>query len=137
MGPFAIVQGVEDFFCIVTNQVAAARGYRASRLHACYCFFVCIICVEFEKGRMTAKEARRALGEMVPNVGAEHGEQVERALREAEAKATTPGGASSGQPVCAQSAEGATDKTTSARSRYDRDRRPCRVLDERWNAPRL
>jgi hypothetical protein len=48
---------------------------------------VCIICVEFEKGRMTAKEARRALGEMVPKVGAQHAEEVERALREAEEKA--------------------------------------------------
>ena len=59
----------------------------AARLHGCYSFFVCIICVEFEKGRMTAKEARRALGEMVPKVGAEHGEEVERVLREAEEKA--------------------------------------------------
>jgi polyhydroxyalkanoate synthesis regulator phasin len=42
--------------------------------------------VEFEKGRMTAKEARRALGEMVPKVGAQHAEEVERALREAEEK---------------------------------------------------
>jgi hypothetical protein len=48
---------------------------------------MCIICVEFEKGRMTAKEARRALGEMTPKVGAEHGEEVERVLREAEEKA--------------------------------------------------
>jgi hypothetical protein len=55
---------------------------------------VCIICVEFEKGRMTAKEARRALGEMVTKVGAEHAEEVERALREAEerspASSSTP-----------------------------------------------
>ncbi len=48
---------------------------------------MCIICVEFEKGRMTLKEARRALGEMVPKVGAAHGEEVERVLREAEQKA--------------------------------------------------
>lgn len=48
---------------------------------------MCIICVEFEKGRMTAKEARRALGEMVPKVGDRHGEEVERVLREAEGNA--------------------------------------------------
>jgi len=36
---------------------------------------------------MTAKEARRALGEMVPKVGAEHAAEVERTLREAEEKA--------------------------------------------------
>jgi hypothetical protein len=48
---------------------------------------MCIVCVEFEKGHMTAKEARRALGEMVPKVGAQHAEEVERTLREAEEKA--------------------------------------------------
>jgi len=46
--------------------------------------FVCIICLDFEKGRMTAKEARRALGEMVAKVGPGHAEEVERTLREAE-----------------------------------------------------
>jgi hypothetical protein len=45
---------------------------------------VCIICVDLGKGTMTAKEARRALGEMVPKVGARHAEEVERAVREAE-----------------------------------------------------
>jgi hypothetical protein len=48
---------------------------------------MCIICLEFEKGRMSIKEARRALGEMVPKIGDRHGEEVERTLREAEAKA--------------------------------------------------
>ena len=33
---------------------------------------------------MTAKEARRALGEMVQKVGATHAKEVERTLREAE-----------------------------------------------------
>jgi hypothetical protein len=51
---------------------------------------VCIICIEFEKGRMTAKEARRALGEMVEAVGPDHAGEVERALRKAEA-APDPG----------------------------------------------
>jgi hypothetical protein len=48
---------------------------------------MCAICVELEKGRMTAREARRALGEMVPKIGAKHAEEVERTLREAEAAA--------------------------------------------------
>ena len=48
---------------------------------------MCIICVEFEKGRMTVKEARRALGEMVPKVDSGHAEEVESALRKAEAAA--------------------------------------------------
>lgn len=53
---------------------------------------MCTICVDFEKGRMTAKEARRALGEMVQKVGAKHAEEVERTLREAEeAVAANPG----------------------------------------------
>jgi hypothetical protein len=43
-----------------------------------------IICVEFEQGHMTAKEAWRAMSEMVPKVGAEHAKMVERALPEAE-----------------------------------------------------
>jgi hypothetical protein len=46
--------------------------------------FVCIICLEFEKGRMTAKEARRALGEMVSKLGTEHAEEVERTIRDRE-----------------------------------------------------
>jgi polyhydroxyalkanoate synthesis regulator phasin len=48
---------------------------------------MCIICVELEKGRMTAKEARRALGEMVRDIGSRHAEEVERAVSEAEKKA--------------------------------------------------
>ncbi len=38
---------------------------------------------------MTTQEARRALGEMVPKIGPEHAEEVERALREADEKAGT------------------------------------------------
>jgi polyhydroxyalkanoate synthesis regulator phasin len=51
---------------------------------------VCLICVEFDKGNMTAKEARRALGEMVSKVGPEHAEQVEQRLREAEDERAPP-----------------------------------------------
>ena len=60
-------------------------------LSACYVPWVCAICVELEKGRMTAREARRALGEMVPEVGARHAEEIERTLREAEAAAAAAG----------------------------------------------
>ena len=59
----------------------------SSAVNGCYASSMCIVCVEFEKGHMTAKEARRALGEMVPKVGAQHAEEVERTLREAEEKA--------------------------------------------------
>jgi hypothetical protein len=68
--------------------VAATRERRlrerGDRRPGCYDPLVCIICLDFEKGRMTAKEARRALGEMVPKVGAKHAEEIERTLREAE-----------------------------------------------------
>lgn len=45
---------------------------------------MCLICVEFERDRMTVFEARRALGEMVEKIGEEHAEEVEEMLREAE-----------------------------------------------------
>jgi hypothetical protein len=62
-------------------ELGHCRDVTPPRVSACHTFLVRIICVEFEKGRTTAKEARRALGEMVPKVGAKHAEEVERALR--------------------------------------------------------
>jgi hypothetical protein len=59
---------------------------------------VCIICTDFAKGTMTAKEARRALGEMVPKVGAKHAEEVERTLREAEQAVEAAAAASPPKP---------------------------------------
>ncbi len=47
---------------------------------------------------MTAKEARRALGEMVPKVGAKHAEEVERTLREAEQAAEAAAAAGPPKP---------------------------------------
>ncbi|MBT8491715.1 MAG: hypothetical protein KJO07_01535 [Deltaproteobacteria bacterium] len=44
---------------------------------------MCLICVEFQKQRMSAAEARRALGEMRIKVGDEHAKQVERMLEDA------------------------------------------------------
>jgi hypothetical protein len=55
---------------------------------------VCIICLDFQKGLMTAREARRALGEMVPKIGAKHAEEVERLVRDAE----NPGAAKRPRP---------------------------------------
>ncbi len=45
---------------------------------------MCLICVEFERDRMTVFEARRALGEMVEKIGKEHADEVEEMLRDAE-----------------------------------------------------
>jgi len=45
---------------------------------------MCLICVEFQKERMTVFEARRAFGEMVEGMDNAHVEEVEAMLREAE-----------------------------------------------------
>lgn len=45
---------------------------------------MCLICIEFEKQRMTTGEARRALGEMIDDLDAEHVEEVEQMLIRAE-----------------------------------------------------
>ncbi len=46
---------------------------------------MCLICVDFEKGKLTTKEARRALGEMAETLGPDHVAEVEQKLDEAEA----------------------------------------------------
>ncbi|MGM0558551.1 MAG: hypothetical protein ACQEVA_19355 [Myxococcota bacterium] len=45
---------------------------------------MCLICVEFEKERMTVFEGRRALGEMGATLDDEHRAEVEDMLDEAE-----------------------------------------------------
>jgi hypothetical protein len=45
---------------------------------------MCIICVDFDKGRLTTREARRALGEMVVSLEKKHVDEIERALAIAE-----------------------------------------------------
>jgi hypothetical protein len=45
---------------------------------------MCLICVELAKNAMTAKEARRALGEMRVKLDADHIAEVEAKLVEAE-----------------------------------------------------
>lgn len=51
-----------------------------------YAIEMCLICLEFEKGKLTTAEARRALGEMVPQLEPEHVREVESLLAEAEAQ---------------------------------------------------
>jgi hypothetical protein len=48
---------------------------------------MCLICVEFQKQRMSIAEARRALGEMTVGLGPEHTQAVQTLLREAEERA--------------------------------------------------
>lgn len=45
---------------------------------------MCMICVEFQKQRMTVGEARRALGEMIDDLDQEHVEEVEEMIDDAE-----------------------------------------------------
>lgn len=45
---------------------------------------MCIICVDFERGALKLKEARRALGEMRTSLESEHVEEIEKKLDEAE-----------------------------------------------------
>lgn len=45
---------------------------------------MCLICVEFQKQRMTTFEARRALGEMVEGLEPDHVDEVEEMIEEAE-----------------------------------------------------
>ena len=45
---------------------------------------MCLICVEFDKQRMTIRDARRALREMVETLDDEHVGEVRKKLREAE-----------------------------------------------------
>ena len=50
---------------------------------------MCLICVDLAKEKITAKEARRALGEMRVKLDRDHVAEVEAKLAEAEARATT------------------------------------------------
>lgn len=52
---------------------------------------MCIICVDFAKGKLTTKEARRALGEMAVTLDASHIREIEKKLAEADAEANKSG----------------------------------------------
>ena len=45
---------------------------------------MCLICVDFDRGALKLREARRALGEMRSTLPAQHLKEVERKLDEAE-----------------------------------------------------
>jgi hypothetical protein len=48
---------------------------------------MCLICVDFDRGALKLREARRALGEMRSKLDAEHVREVERKLDDAEREA--------------------------------------------------
>ena len=71
---------------------------------------MCIICLDFQKGRLTSKEARRALGEMTVKIGREHAAEVERAITQAEQdtaaeSSATPATYAAGAPPSPTSAD--------------------------------
>ena len=45
---------------------------------------MCMICVDFQRDKMTSFEARRALGEMREKIGPEHTKEVEELLKKAD-----------------------------------------------------
>jgi hypothetical protein len=47
---------------------------------------MCIICIDFARGALNAKEARRALGEMRSTLDPKHVREVEQQLEKAEQK---------------------------------------------------
>ncbi len=48
---------------------------------------MCLICVDFQRQKLTGLEAKRALGEMREKIGDEHAKEVEEMLRDAAATA--------------------------------------------------
>lgn len=48
---------------------------------------MCLICIEFQKDRMSVTEARRALGEMAESLEPAHVEEVREMLQRAEDEA--------------------------------------------------
>ena len=47
---------------------------------------MCLICIDFQKERMTIKDAKRAYREMVVDMGPEHAKEVRTMIEEAERK---------------------------------------------------
>lgn len=52
---------------------------------------MCMICVDFQRERMTIQDARRAYSEMVVELEPEHAREVKEMLDEAEKKAEKQG----------------------------------------------
>jgi hypothetical protein len=50
---------------------------------------MCLICIDFDRGALKLREAKRALGEMRTTLDAEHLQEVERKLAEAERSQST------------------------------------------------
>jgi hypothetical protein len=53
---------------------------------------MCLICIDFDRGALKLREARRALGEMRAQLDAEHLKEVEKKLDDAEREAADASG---------------------------------------------
>jgi hypothetical protein len=53
---------------------------------------MCLICIDFDRGALKLREARRALGEMRSKLDAEHLKEVEKKLDDAERAAPDASG---------------------------------------------
>lgn len=58
---------------------------------------MCLICIDFDRGALKVREARRALGEMRVTLSAEHVREIEQRLSEAEREAEQTGSAGAQQ----------------------------------------
>lgn len=47
---------------------------------------MCLICIDFDRGSLKLREAKRALGEMRTTLDAQHLKEVEKKLADAEAE---------------------------------------------------
>ena len=59
---------------------------------------MCLICIDFERGALKPREARRALGEMRATLSADHVREIEERLAQAEREATPPASQSNPKP---------------------------------------
>lgn len=64
------------------GKARALAAFRPAK--ACYTEGMCIICIDFERGALKPREARRALSEMREGLGSEHAREVEKKLDDAE-----------------------------------------------------
>jgi hypothetical protein len=67
------------------SEISANVGVaRAARLGGDRLVTMCLICIDFDRGALKLREAKRALGEMRTTLDAQHLKEVERKLADAE-----------------------------------------------------
>jgi hypothetical protein len=69
------------------GELRVERRFVDFEARARYAGTMCLICVDFDRGALKVREARRALGEMRSTLDAEHLQEVEKKLADAEREA--------------------------------------------------